>query len=120
VPEIIAIYHLSMVAALLPFSLFLLGLAFGSIFAATLSERFGRTTTHMMTLPLFALSTLGAGLTKTLGGGGLIACRLLEGIFACPPLVVGAGTNADIWKPETRAVMTTLFALWPYLGPAIR
>ncbi|KAH8692906.1 hypothetical protein BGW36DRAFT_399699 [Talaromyces proteolyticus] len=44
----------------------------------------------------------------------------LAGIFASPPLVVSAGTNADIWKPEHRALATTLFALYPFFGPALR
>lgn len=103
--------------ALLPFSLFLLGLAFGPVLAAPLSERFGRTSTYLISMPLFMLFTLGAGYAQTFGG--LVACRLLAGLFASPPLVVGAGTNADLWEPEVRAMMTTLFALCPYLGPAL-
>lgn len=111
------VFQVTDVAALLPFSLFLLGLAFGPILAAPLSERFGRTATYLLSMPIFALFILGAGWAQTFGG--LVACRLLAGIFASPPLVVGAGTNADLWKPEDRAVATTLFALCPYLGPAL-
>lgn len=117
VPQVIEHFHVSNTAALLPFSLFLLGLAFGPVLAAPLSEKYGRTATYMISLPIFALFTLGAGFTQTFGG--LVACRLLAGIFASPPLTVGAGTNADLWKPESRAMMTTLFALCPYLGPAL-
>lgn len=110
-------FNISEAVALLPFSLFLLGLGFGPVLAAPLSERFGRTATYMISLPLFALFIVGAGASQTLGS--LVACRLLAGIFASPPLVVGAGTNADLWKPESRAVTATLFALCPYLGPAL-
>ncbi|KAI9742874.1 MAG: hypothetical protein M1818_003603 [Claussenomyces sp. TS43310] len=117
VPQVMEVFDVSNTAALLPFSLFLLGLAFGPILAAPLSERFGRTATYMISLPIFALFTLGAGWAQTFGA--LVACRLFAGIFASPPLVVGAGTNADLWQPESRAVMTTLFALCPYLGPAL-
>ena len=111
------VFHVSDTAALLPFSLYLIGLAFGPILAAPLSEKFGRTGTYLISLPVFALFILGAGWAQTFGG--LLACRLLAGIFGSPPLVVGAGTTADLWRPESRAVMTTLFALCPYLGPAL-
>lgn len=117
VSQVTRVFHVSDVAALLPFSLFLLGLAFGPVLAAPLSEKFGRTATYMISLPVFALFTLGAGWAQTFGG--LVACRFLAGIFGSPPLVVGAGTNADLWKPESRAAATTLFALCPYLGPAL-
>lgn len=117
IPQVVERFHVSSTAALLPFSLFLLGLAFGPVLAAPLSERFGRTATYMISLPLFALFILGAGLAQSFGA--LVACRLLAGIFASPPLTVGAGTNADLWKPESRALTTTLFALCPYLGPAL-
>lgn len=116
-PEIKQIFNVSEAAALLPFSLFLLGLAFGPVLAAPLSERFGRTSTYMISMPLFALFIVGGGSSQTFGG--LVACRLLSGIFASPPLVVGAGTNADLWKPEHRAVTLSMFALCPYLGPAL-
>ncbi|EED15797.1 conserved hypothetical protein [Talaromyces stipitatus ATCC 10500] len=110
-------FHISDVAATVPFSLFLLGLGFGPMLAAPLSENFGRTSSYVISLPIYALFTLGAGFSHTFGA--LVACRFLAGIFASPPLVVGAGTIADIWKPEHRALTTTLFALCPFLGPAL-
>ncbi|KAM0145557.1 hypothetical protein ACHAQE_011206 [Botrytis cinerea] len=117
VPEIMLVFNVSERAALLPFCLFLLGLGFGPVLAAPLSEKFGRTSTYIISLPIFALFIVGAGASRTFGG--LVACRLLAGIFGSPPLVVGAGTNADLWKPESRAMTATLFALCPYLGPAL-
>jgi MFS family permease len=114
---VIETFHVSNVAAIIPFSLFLLGLGFGPMLAAPLSENFGRTWSYLLSLPIYALFTLGAGFSQTFGA--LVACRFLAGIFASPPLVVGAGTIADIRKPEHRALTTTLFALCPFLGPAL-
>ncbi|ESZ90719.1 hypothetical protein SBOR_8913 [Sclerotinia borealis F-4128] len=88
VPEM-QVFNVSETAALLPFSLFLLGLGFGPVLAAPLSEKFGRTATYMISLPLFASFVVGAGASQTFGE--LVACRLLAGIFGSPPLVVGAG-----------------------------
>ena len=70
----------------------------------------------MISLPIFALFILGSGFSQSFGS--LVVCRLLAGIFASPPLSVGAGTNTDLWEPKDRAVMSTLFVLCPYLGPA--
>ena len=117
VPDIKHTFHVSQTVALLPFSLFLVGLGFGPVLAAPLSERYGRTATYLISLPLFALFILGSGLSPTFAG--LTICRFLAGVFGSPPLVVGAGTNADLWLPQSRAAMTTLFALCPYLGPAL-
>lgn len=116
-PEVIERFHVSDVAAIVPFSVFLIGLGAGPMLAAPLSENFGRTYSYMISLPLYALFTLGAGFAQNFAT--LVICRLLAGIFASPPLVVGAGTNADIWKPEHRALATTLFALCPFFGPAL-
>ncbi len=117
ISDIMSSFHVSQTVALLPFSLFLVGLAFGPVLAAPLSERFGRTATYLISMPLFALFTLSAGFSSSFAS--LTVCRFFAGMFGSPPLVVGAGTNADLWLPQSRAAMTTLFALCPYLGPAI-
>jgi MFS family permease len=117
VPEIMTTFNVSETVALLPFSLYVLGHAFGPVLAAPLSEKFGRTSTYLISFPIFALFILGAGCSQTIGS--LITCRLFAGLFASPPLVVGAGTTADLWRPDSRAVMVTCYALFPYLGPAL-
>ena len=117
VPEVAKQFHVSTTVALLPFSLFVLGLGFGPILGAPLSEKRGRSGTYLISMPLFALFTLGAGFSQNFAS--LVICRWFAGIFASPPLTIGAGTIADIWEPGPRAAMSTLYVLCPYLGPAM-
>ncbi|KAF2443027.1 MFS general substrate transporter [Karstenula rhodostoma CBS 690.94] len=109
VADITRSFQVSQTIALLPFSLFFVG---------PLSERYRRTATYLISMPLFAVFLLGSGFSPTFAG--LTICRFLTGVFASPPLVVDAGTNATLWLPQDRTAMTTLFALFPYLGPALR
>ncbi|TVY83941.1 Polyamine transporter [Lachnellula suecica] len=104
-------------AALLPFSLYVLGLAFGPIVGASLSETFGRRFVYMLAILIFAFFIMGAGFSPNFGC--LVVLRFLAGLFGSPPLTIGAGTNADLWPAETRARTTSFYVLSPFLGPAV-
>ena len=116
-PDIQAEFHVSSTVALLGLSLYVLGLAFGPVLAAPLSETLGRKAVYLTSLPLAALFTLGAGFSHNFAS--LIICRFFAGFFGSPTLSVGAGTNADVWPPIHRAVATSLFVLAPFAGPAL-
>jgi MFS family permease len=64
-----------------------LGLAFGPVISAPLSERFGRKLVYLLSAPIFMLFTLGAGFSKTFGS--LLVCRLFAGLTGSPALAVG-------------------------------
>ncbi|KAK5107717.1 hypothetical protein LTR62_000739 [Meristemomyces frigidus] len=116
-PEIARHFDVSRTASILSLSLFVLGLGLGPTIAAPLSEKFGRSAVYKTSGPLFMLFILGAGLTKSFGG--LLVCRLLAGMSGGPVLAVGAGTNADLFPAETRAVSSTFYVMAPFLGPAL-
>lgn len=116
-PEVMAKFHVSSTAALLPLSLYVLGLAFGPVLAAPISETRGRKVVYLVSIPLAALFTLGAGFSQTIAA--LSICRFFAGFFGSPVLAVGGGTNVDLWPPIHRAVATSSFLLAPFLGPAI-
>ena len=88
-------FDVSSTVALLGLSLYVLALGFGPVLAAPISETIGRRSVYMISLPLAALFTLGAGFSKTFVS--LAACRFFAGFFGSPTLAVGAGTNVDIW-----------------------
>lgn len=117
VTDVIAKFGVSRTAALLGLSLYVLGLACGPIIAAPLSESYGRRPVYLLSLPVFMLFTLGAGLSQSFGS--LLACRLLAGLTGSPVLAVGAGTNADLFAPQHRAVATSLFLMAPFAGPSL-
>ncbi|MCJ1352781.1 MAG: hypothetical protein MMC33_002765 [Icmadophila ericetorum] len=110
-------FHISQTAALLGLSLYTLGLGFGPVLAAPLSETLGRRAVYFTSFPLGALFILGAGLSQTFAS--LLVCRFFAGFFGSAVLAIGAGTNADLWAPVHRAVATVLFLLAPFAGPAM-
>jgi MFS family permease len=116
-PEVAARFHVSQTAALLPLTLWVLGLAAGPMIGAPLSETKGRVVVYRVTLPVSLLFTLGAGFSKNFAT--LLVCRFLAGVTGSPVLAVGAGTNADLYPPRYRAVSVSLFLVAPFAGPAL-
>lgn len=110
-------FHVSRTAALVGLTVYTLGLGFGPIFSAPLSEAHGRKIVYMISSPIFMLFTLGAGFSKSFGS--LVVCRFFAGMTGSPALAVGAGTNADIFPPKSRAVATSMFLAAPFAGPSL-
>ena len=115
-PDVEKQFKVSSTVALLPLSLYVLGLAFGPVLAAPISETLGRRVVYLVSAPIAALFTLGAGFSNTFAA--LAITRFFAGFFGSPVLAVGAGTNVDVWAPVHRAVATSAFLLAPFLGPA--
>jgi len=103
--------------ALLPLALWVLGLAFGPMIAAPISETAGRLVVYRISIPLSMLFTLGAGFSQTLAQ--LCILRFFAGMLGSPILAVGAGSNTDVWPAKNRATANSFFALAPFLGPAL-
>ncbi|KAH7093487.1 major facilitator superfamily domain-containing protein [Paraphoma chrysanthemicola] len=117
VSDVMRDFDVSRTAALVCLTVYTLGLGVGPIATAPLSEGHGRKIIYTVSTPIFLLFILGAGLSKSYHS--LVICRFLAGVSASPPLAVGAGTNADLFPPRTRAVATSMFLAAPFLGPAI-
>ncbi|KAF2742373.1 MFS general substrate transporter [Sporormia fimetaria CBS 119925] len=109
--------HVSRTGAILGLTIFTLGLGYGPVFSAPLSEKYGRKIVYMASAPIFMLFTLGSALSKNLAA--LLVCRLFAGLTGSPALAVGAGTNVDLFPPHTRAVTTSVFMIAPFLGPSL-
>jgi MFS family permease len=110
-------FGVSRTAALLPLSIYVLALGLGPILGAPLSETFGRRTVYLISPPLAALFTLGAGFSPTFAG--LVILRFFAGMFFSPALAIGAGTLADVFHPSERAFATSIYILSPFLGPSL-
>lgn len=110
-------FGVSVEAAYLGVTLYVLGLGFGPVLAAPMSETYGRLIVYRVTLPISMLFTLGAGFSTSFGS--LLVCRFFAGLIGSPVLGVGAGTNADLFPPRLRANATMLFLLAPFLGTTL-
>ena len=86
-PEVMTKFNVSSSVALLGLSLYVLGLAFGPVLAAPVSETYGRRVVYLVSLPLAAVFTLGAGFSQN--AAALMICRFFAGFFGSPVLAVG-------------------------------
>jgi len=114
---VMAAFSISRTAALLGLTVFTFGLGFGPVISAPLSEQHGRKIVYLVSAPIFILFTLGAGFSNHLAS--LLVCRFFAGLTGSPALAVGAGTNADLFPPRARAVVSSVFLMAPFLGPSI-
>jgi len=110
-------FHVSPTVALLPLSLYVFALGFGPLLAAPMSETYGRHVVYLVSTPLGALFTMGAGLSQNIWT--LCILRFFAGLTFSPALAIGAGTIADVSKAEHRAAPSALYILSPFLGPAL-
>jgi MFS family permease len=110
-------FHVSREVAVLPLSLYVLGLAVGPLVAGGISETFGRRVVYLTCMPLCLLFTLGAGFSQSIGS--LLVCRTLAATAGAAPLAIGAGTIADMFVPHRRAFGIGIWVLAPFLGPAL-
>jgi MFS family permease len=82
-----------------------------------MSETHGRQIVYITSVPLGALFTMGTGFSQNIWT--LCILRFFSGIAFSPALSIGAGSIADVNKPEHRAVPSALYILSPFLGPAL-
>ncbi|KAJ4336711.1 hypothetical protein N0V95_008549 [Ascochyta clinopodiicola] len=115
--DIMVDFNVSRTVGLIGISLYTLGLAFGPIMSAPLSEKHGRKIVYVLSSPVFMLFTLGAGFSKSFAS--LVICRFFAGLTGSPALAVGAGSNADLFPPHKRARITAVFLMAPFAGPSL-
>jgi MFS family permease len=110
-------FRISTEVGLLGLTFFVLGLACGPVIGSPASEIFGRRPVYLISIPIFGLFVFGAGLAQNIET--VFICRLFAGLFGGPALAIGAGTNADLYPPETRVFTTSLLALGPFLATGV-
>lgn len=117
-PLIQRAFSVSQEAAVLPLTLYTLGLAIGPLFIAPLSETLGRRPVYLSTLTAFLAFIAGSGAADNFAA--LLVCRFLAGFAGSAGLAMGGGTVADIWALEKAGGSAALFfILGPFLGPTL-
>ncbi|KAF5677572.1 TPO4-like vacuolar polyamine transporter [Fusarium heterosporum] len=110
-------FHQGRLAAVLPLSLYNLGMACGPLVGAPLSETYGRKTVYVATTPVFLAFLLGSGFTN--GIISLSICRFFAGMFASPNVNNTSATIMDYCAPQYRGASLGIYYSIPSLGAAI-
>jgi multidrug resistance protein len=98
-------------------SIYVLGLAFGPLVLAPISEVYGRWICYTCCNILYLVFTIACAVSTNLPM--LIIFRFLAGCMGACPLTVGAGTIADLFPVHQRGLAISLYSLGPVSGPAI-
>ncbi|KAK7964287.1 hypothetical protein PG988_011261 [Apiospora saccharicola] len=98
-------FGLSETVAVLGLSLYILGLAFGPMSLAPLSEFFGRSVIYKGSYAVFLVLLAGSALSQSLVG--FMVLRFFSGFFAAVTIANFGGSIADMWQhDETGAAMS--------------
>lgn len=95
--------------AQLGLSLYVLGLAFGPMFIAPLSEYYGRTALYLIPYGTFLLFLVGTALIQNVPG--FMILRFLSGTFASVTIANFGGSIADLWPRHEVGPAMNVF-LW--------
>jgi len=109
--------HVSVEAAGLVVTLFLLGYCAGPLLWAPLSEFYGRRWIFYITFILYIAFNFLCAFTPNFTG--LMFGRFLTGTFASSSLSNAPGVLADIWGPVERGNAMALFSMMTFIGPAL-
>ncbi|PYI12663.1 MFS general substrate transporter [Aspergillus sclerotiicarbonarius CBS 121057] len=96
--------------AILPLALYNLGMAFGPIVGAPLSETYGRKAVYIVTTPIFILFIVGAIVSKTISS--LILCRFFAAVFGSSNVSNASATILDYTHDKDRgSVLAVYYAI---------
>lgn len=108
-------YHLSgEVVAVLPLSLYNLGMALGPLVGAPLSEAYGRKAVFVATTPVFGLFMLGSSFAKDMTS--LAVCRFFAGVFASPNISNASASILDYTPSQHRGSSLGVYYSLPSLA----
>jgi DHA1 family multidrug resistance protein-like MFS transporter len=116
-PEIMADFHISQVAGLIPLSVFVFGYGIGPVVFSPLSEHpaVGRMWIYIVTLAIFVILQVPTALCHNIGS--LIILRFLGGIFSSPALATSGATFGDMYEIAYIPFALALWAISSICGP---
>lgn len=115
--QIMTDFNVGHTVALLPTSLYVLGIAFGPMLFAPVSELYGRKMSVLVPFFVSILFVIAAGASTRIEA--VIITRFFAGLFAGAPVVSSGGVLADIWHPKVRGNSLVLYASFVVLGPTL-
>ncbi|KAK7046612.1 MFS general substrate transporter [Favolaschia claudopus] len=116
-PIVAKAFGVSVEAADLMTSMFLLGYVLGPLVWGPGSELYGRRPIFVLSLTIYTLFHLAQALAQNLQT--MLIARFIGGFFAVSPLVNAGGLIADIWDTAGRGPAMSVFTAAVFLGPVI-
>jgi len=110
-------FHVSLEAAGLTITLFLLGYCAGPLIFAPLSEFYGRRIIFYITFTVYLAFTFLCAFAPNFGS--LLVGRFLAGTFVSAPLSNAPGVLADLYGPVERGNAMAAFSCMVWVGPAL-
>lgn len=115
-PQVAAEFGIGEVAAKVPAAVFLFGFAIGPIFAAPLSEDYGRVPVMVVGLLVVALFQIGCALAQNLAT--LVVLRFIGGCFGAVAFN-SIGTVSDLWDSDHQGWGVNTFAISAEAGATV-
>ncbi|ODM18722.1 hypothetical protein SI65_05339 [Aspergillus cristatus] len=120
--EVQRVFNVSSTVSLLPYALYVYGLAFGPMISAPLSEMYGRRLIYMLATPMSLLFTLGVGFAKNFTT--LVVCRFFCWSLGSSPSGGGSWHHRRSMGRQTHCtsydfVFFATSLLGPSLGPVV-
>ena len=120
-PEIGRGLHTSASSVQLTLTAFLVGLALGQVAWGPVTDRYGRRTPLLVGSVVAALAAVGTVVAPTVGI--LIACRLVQALFAAGSMVIARAVLADLTRGyagvHAFSLMTTIQGVAPVAAPIV-
>lgn len=110
-------FNVSHSVAVLPLSLYNLGLAAGPLLGSPLSETYGRKIVLLITTPGFMMFTMGAALAGDVVS--LTVCRFFAGVCAAPAVGNASASICDYTSGSKRAVSMAFYYAVPTCGASL-
>lgn len=110
-------FNVSREKALLATSLYVLGIAFGPMFFAPLSEMYGRKIAIFGSLLVSMAFTLGSARSEDFAS--LLTTRFFAGFFGGSPVVSSGGVLADFWSVRVRSIAMVFYAMFVVCGTTV-
>lgn len=111
-------FDIGRTTALLSGTLYMLGLAFGPLILAPLSEFLGRRLLYQLTSICMVAFACGAGAAKSFATH--LICRFLCGFLGTAGIAIAGGTMYDVWGMSKAGRLPRLiFVLGPFIGPSL-
>jgi multidrug resistance protein len=96
---------------------FVVGLAFGPLFLAPLSEFYGRKPVYLVSYFFFIIWQIPTAVAQNIGT--ILVTRFLAGFSGSAFLSVAGGSITDMWAADKVAWPMVAFTIGPFLGPTI-